>query len=259
MYVPSNSPKYICQGCRNKIPTDDLESIFHEELKRFFFSPEEIAHHLEEADGEIKNKATLLEAMEWERTKLRAAIDKLYELYQSNMIDKHGFGAKYGPLAARQAQFEDEIPVLQAELDVLRISHLSQEEVVSGARDLYTRWPTLPEEERRQIVETIVERIVIGQGDVEITLYYAPPVPSSREPGAASGNGGSPPPSPQTHGNRATEAHGFIAAISWKRAGNVAWRAARDIVMRPVSSGSRSAPSAARGSSGISSRNSTPA
>ena len=260
MYVPSNSPKYICEGCRNKIPTDDLESIFHEELKRFFFSPEEIAHHLEEADDEMQSKATLLESLERERTKLRTEIDKLYDLYQSNMIDKQGFGAKYGPLSARMSQFDDELPALQAELDVLRIANLSPEEVVEGARDLYTRWPTLPEEERRQIVETIVERIVIGVGDVEITLYYAPPVPSGREPGSASGNGGgSPPPSPQTHGTKATEAQGFMAAINRKRAGKVAWRAAREMVMRPVSSGSRRASRATRGISGISSRNKTPA
>ena len=51
---------------------------------------------------------------------------------------------------------------------------------------------------------------------------------------------------------------GFIAATSWKRAGNSACRAARETTMRPVSSGSRSASSAARGNSGSSSRNSTP-
>jgi hypothetical protein len=46
--------------------------------------------------------------------------------------------------------------------------------------------------------------------------------------------------------------------INWKRAGNSALRAAREMVMVPVSSGSRSASRAERANSGNSSRNNTP-
>ena len=72
------------------------------------------------------------------------------------------------------------------ELDVLRISELSKEEVVSAAQDLYTRWPALPFEERRKVVETITERIVVSDGEVEINLFYAPPMP----PRSGGGNNG---------------------------------------------------------------------
>jgi len=82
-------------------------------------------------------------------------------------------GRSTTPLAERQRQLDDELPQLQAELDVLKIAHLSQEEVITEARDLYTRWPQLPAEEKRQIVETITERIVIGNGDVEIHILRA--------------------------------------------------------------------------------------
>lgn len=216
MYVPSNTPKYVCYGCRNKIPVEDLEAIFHQELRAFFFSPEEIATHLEETSETIREKAVLLETLEREQKKLTIEIDKLYDLYQSNMIDKEGFGAKYQPLAERKRQLADELPALQAELDVLKISHLSQEEIVAEARDLYSRWPTLPYEERRRIVETITERIVIGKGEVEISLFYAPPASSGGGGGPrAGGNGGSTPPStPLDHGNSATKPQGFIAATS---------------------------------------------
>ena len=261
MYVPSNTPKYVCYGCRNKIPIEDLEAVFAEQLKSFFFAPEEIALHLEEASATIRMKSELLDTLGQERKKLSTEIDKLYDLYQSGMIDKQGFGTKYQPLAKRLQQLDDELPAVQAELDVLKISHLSQEEIVTEARDLYTRWPTLPYEERRRIVETITERIVIGDGEVEISLFYAPPPPPTQcgSGSVPKGGGGSAPPhTPQDDGKRATDAQGFIAAINWNSAGNSACRAARAIWTRPDSSGSRRVSSTFLSNSGSSSRNRMP-
>ena len=147
MYVPSNSPKYTCRGCNNKIPTGDLEAVFHEQIKNFFFSPEEIAKHLGAATSAIQEKEILLAGVERDLKKVSTEIDKLYDLYQSGAIDKAGFKAKYHDVAARKAQLEDEFPTLQAEVDTLKIAQLSQEEIIGGAKDLYARWPTLAHEE----------------------------------------------------------------------------------------------------------------
>jgi site-specific DNA recombinase len=254
MYVPSNSPKYTCKKCRNKMPLDDLEAIFHEEVKGFLFSDAEIAAHLEQASETIKEKQELLSVLEREAGKLATESDKLYDLYQSGMIDKQGFGEKYRPLAERRSQLDDQIPEVQAQIDILRISHLSEEVAIEEARSLHSRWPTLPKDEKRRIVETIVERIVIGDGEVEIVLYYAPPTPPSPPP-----QGGTPSPyGSDNRGTLATHPQGFIAATSWKRAGNSLCLAAREMVTTPDSSGSRSTSSALRSHSGNSSRKRTP-
>lgn len=242
---------------------DDLEAVFHEQIKHFLFSDDEIATQLEKADGTIKEKAELLAVLEKEATKLATEIDKLYDLYQSGMIDKSGFGTKYKPLSERRDQLENQIPETQAEIDVLKISHLSQETAIAEARDLHSRWPTLPFEEKRRIVETITEKITIGDGEVEINLYYAPPPPKrsgggSNTSGQTGGGSASPASLGGNRGNLATPPHGFIAATNWKRAGNSACLAARETMMRPDSSGSRSTSRTLRANSGSSSRNNTP-
>ena len=86
-----------------------------------------------------------------------------------------GFGKFYKPLEERAKQLEDSIPGLQAAIDLCRVNNLSAEEIASEAVNLHKSWPGLKPEEKRQIVETIVEKIIVGKGDVAINLYYLPP------------------------------------------------------------------------------------
>ncbi len=54
--VPSNSPKYTCYKCRNKIVVEDLEDVFQHQLKNFFLSPSEVNIYLNSADDVIRGK-----------------------------------------------------------------------------------------------------------------------------------------------------------------------------------------------------------
>ncbi|MDE2166080.1 MAG: recombinase family protein [Alphaproteobacteria bacterium] len=210
MYVPSNTPKYVCYSCRNKIPVIDLEGIFHEQLKTFVFSTDDVAAYLRQADDVIKQKEALLESLAREEQAVRRETDKLYELYLADQITKEGFGERHRPLSERLRQVEEEQPKVQAEIDVLKIQYLSSDQVLSDARDLYTRWPTLAHEDRRHIVEAITEQIVVSKGDVEIRLagIGAPPRPLSELSQF-----------PEDAGGKATKLQGFIAATSCTRAG----------------------------------------
>lgn len=174
MYVPSNTPKYVCLKCRNKIPMEDLERVFHSQLRDFFFSPEDIAKHLQAADEVIKEKAALLASMESERDKLTTEADKLYRLYIDDRLTAESFERKHRPLEERLQQLNDEIPRLQGEIDFLKINYLSSSEVIAEAQDLYSRWPSLDFEDKRRIIENITERVVIGDGDISLELCYLP-------------------------------------------------------------------------------------
>lgn len=194
MYVLSGYPKYVCQTCRNKIPAEDLEAIFREQLHQFYVSSDELAAYLEQADQAVADKRTLLAALETELGSVKSEMDKVYKLYVSDQISPDGFGRSYKPLEQRFKALEDEIPRLQAELDFLRIQNLSRDEIVSEAQDLYGRWADLIPEEKRQIVENVVERVTVGKGTVSIDLAYTPSASEIAAKRQRGHTGSSPPP-----------------------------------------------------------------
>jgi len=174
MYVPSNTPKYVCFKCRNKIPVQDLEAVFHEQLKGFVFSPKEVATYLAQADERIQEKQALLGTLEEDRRKVRTEMDRVMRLYLDQKISGDGFASEYGPLEGRFKQLSDQTPEIQGELDFLKIRALSGDEILAEARDLYTRWPDLSRVEKRRITETVTEKITVGKDDVTIDLCYLP-------------------------------------------------------------------------------------
>ena len=174
MYVSSSTPKYICKPCHHKIPIADLETIYYEQLKGFFLSPEEIGKQLELADGNIAEKERLLDVLRAEYEKVEQEVQRIYKLYNDGGITPEGFGKFYRPLEERQKQLDEQIPQLQAEVDVLKINHLSSDKIVAEAHDLYARWPYLTREEKQRIVESITEKIIIGKDEVAINLCYFP-------------------------------------------------------------------------------------
>jgi site-specific DNA recombinase len=211
MYAASKSPKYRCAKCSTNIPVEDLDRIYHDEIKSFLFSPERIAEHIEKADETIREKAELLSRTEAERTKVQGDIDKLHDLYTAGEIDKPGFGSRYRPLAARLRQLDDELPALQADLDAIRITELSREEILASAQSVHTVWPTYSLDEKRRIVEAITERITVSKDEVAIDLF------STAGPGDKSLNGhseieGTPLPLPLKSSTKATDGHASMSA-----------------------------------------------
>ncbi len=174
MYVPSNSPKYTCSKCRNRITLEDLEGVFQHQLKNFFLSPSEVSTYLGRADEVIGEKEDLLRSLTEEQKRIRQEMEKVYRLYLDDQITPQGFGERYKPLEERVGQIEDQLPQLQAEIDFLKVQYLSSDQIMTEAQDLYSRWDDLSPEEKRRIVESITERIIVGEGDVTIHLAYLP-------------------------------------------------------------------------------------
>jgi site-specific DNA recombinase len=178
MYVPSNTPKYVCYKCRNKISVTDLEAVFFEQVKGFLSSPDDITTHLGQANETIHEKEDLLKSLEEEQTSIRDEIERVYRLYIADQITPDGYGRKCRPLEERLTALENEVPRLKGEIDFLKITLLSSDKVFAEAKDLYSRWTELLPEERREIAQTVTDKIVVGKEDINIQLAYLPSQPS---------------------------------------------------------------------------------
>lgn len=178
MYVFSKTPKYVCGKCRNKIPMQDMEEIFREELKNFFVSKERIKEHLLKANQHLADKQARLEAHTQKLNQVRSEMRKVYQLYQSDQVSVESFGNLYRPLEDQERSLAAELPKLQGEVDALQVQSISADDVLAEATNLYQRWPKLDAAEKRRIIESIVEKIVLTDDVIDITYSY---LPSSEE------------------------------------------------------------------------------
>ena len=178
MYVAANTPKYFCRKCRNKIPIADLEEIVREELHVFFGQPEKIASHLEEADRNLTEKSALLDTHRREIQKVRDTMHQTHQLFLDKHISGEGFRDLYGPAEERMKQLNAELPKLEAEVAFLKVNKLSADDVLHEASSQYEKWPSMRPADKRAIVETIIEKVTIGDGEIDITFSY---LPSSEE------------------------------------------------------------------------------
>ncbi len=178
MYVRAGSAKYVCRKCCNKIPVADLENIVRDELQLFFGQKERVNRHLEEAHRNLAEKSALLETHQREIQKVREEMRQTHQLYLQKQISGDGFRDLYAPAEERKNQLEAELPKLEAEVDFLKVNKLSADDVVHESVTLHERWPSMQADDRRKIVEALIEKIVIGDDGIDITYSY---LPSSEE------------------------------------------------------------------------------
>ena len=174
MYMRAKYPKYFCRKCCNKIPVPDLENIFFGEMKAFFAHPERIAEHLQEANKNLSERETLLVAHEREIQKVRDEMTRTHRLYLEGQITAQGFGQFYKPAEERLNQLLAGLPKLQANVDLLKVNKLSADDVLREAHTLHERWPSLHQEDKRKIAEALVEKITIGEEQIDITWSCRP-------------------------------------------------------------------------------------
>jgi site-specific DNA recombinase len=174
MYVFHDNKVFTCKTCKNRIASNDLDEIYHEQLKSFLFTETELKDYLKSSDDSIKQKVKLLEMQSNERDSVRKKVDSLINMRINKEISKESFMQQHKPFEERLTQMENMIPDLEAEIDFLKIQYLSSDTVLREAKDLYDKWLNLAFEEKRTIIETITDKIQVGKEDIDISLAYIP-------------------------------------------------------------------------------------
>jgi hypothetical protein len=152
----------------------DLEDILHQELKGFFAKPGKVALHFKEAIQNLAERQALLLAHPEEIQKVRDEMARTHRLYLNGGITSQSFGAFYEPAGERLNRLAAELPDLEAKADLLKVNNHSADDILHEATTLYDRRPSLPHEDKRKIAGSLVEKIVIGEKEIDINFSYLP-------------------------------------------------------------------------------------
>lgn len=202
MAIPSNSKKYVCTACRkSRIESNDLEDIYYQHLKSFLLTNEHLTTYLTKADETIEGKKEQIQTLTQELKKVRENMDKMLDLYMSGEIPKAGFSEKYNPMFERAQQIETSLPQVEAEIDFLKVQYLNSTHTQAEAQNLYDRWPQLPIEAKRTIVEQITDSITIGGEEIHIKFSYNPSLLGNDPDSQRNLTGSSPPATQSSPGN----------------------------------------------------------
>ena len=172
MYVPTKSPKYTCQKCRNKVPCSILEDLFLEEVKDYLINPANVRSYLAKAGEALSERQTLLDQREKEASKINADTDRMLRLYLDGSVTSEQFKQFNLPIAVQKTQIDQDVTRLQSEIDILKIDSLSGEQLVTEALELHARWPKMAPDEKRRVIEQMVRRIDIDEGNPDEAVNF---------------------------------------------------------------------------------------
>lgn len=177
MAVPSNSPKYVCGDCRNKIPCEDLEDIFRDQLSFLIRDrPDLFGEPAANGGEQAETESRLAEARET-FAGTRREMTHFENLLAGGDISLERFSEVHPPLEEKRKSLSDEIRRLEQTLSRKKSNSPSTDEAESNKsfRDsqiLIDHWHSIPVDDRRAIVQTIVSQITIGDGEIEFAYQF---------------------------------------------------------------------------------------
>src|SRR5918992_3740643 len=168
------------------IRADELEPLVWEEVRRLLEQPalarEEIDRRLEAARTE--HPATCRrEALERDITRAEAAINRLIEAYQEQLVSLDELRARMPALRKRQSTLRAQLDALETDLHDAETYLKLADNLESFLARLADGLDQLGDEERQRILRLVVREVLVGGDDDTITVRHSIPVPPNGDNG----------------------------------------------------------------------------
>ena len=198
MYPYNSKSTYSCKKCKNKMQILVMEDIFKAQLTEFLTQPTDLEDTLSLLNEQVESKKRQLETLNKDRTKVEKTMDKILNLYMEEALTVESFKEKYSPLEEQIKALKSTINELENDLKFLDLPDKQVAEIVSEGKTIADSWDDLSLENKRQVTESITEKIIVSEKSIDISFTYAPLLKQRK---------------------KATHQHGLQADISWKLAG----------------------------------------
>lgn len=190
MAIPSCSAKYSCRDCDNRIPIEDLEAIFRNQFGHLVSTRPDLFGDPPSSNESLAKAEDALSEKHEQLATLKREMSKFERLYAAGEFSLERFAEVHGPLEASRESLSEEIASLRSSIKRRKASVDGSEESLDF-QTLVDEWPSLPLEDKRTIVSSLLDRIVIGDGEIE--FCYAFPETSeeiSKDAGVSQQTGG---------------------------------------------------------------------
>jgi len=174
MYPYNSKSTYRCKKCKNKMQIEIMEDIFKAQLTEFLTKPTDLKTTLSQVNEQASDKKRQLDILNADKLKTEKAMDKILNLYMEEALTVDSFKEKYSPLEEQVKALKNSIEELENDLQFLEISDTQIEKIVSKGKSVAESWSSLSQENKRQVIESITEKIIVSENSIDISFTYAP-------------------------------------------------------------------------------------
>jgi site-specific DNA recombinase len=176
MYTHNKTKNYFCdKRCGNKVNRDDLEEIFQSQLHSYTVTQKEVQNYETNISAIIQQKEREHSKLLKRHDTLEKKIQKLLDLHLEGQIPTESFKEYHDKPYEQLQQVKEHMLEIENEKTLLEKQKLGAKETISNAINLYQSWNTLDRNQKRQVIETVVNRITVGEQDISIQLYKVLP------------------------------------------------------------------------------------